>query len=82
VAKPVLLVAPAIVGLDRALHAWPPRAPGRRAGHGARRPGAAAQTRQSTAAAPAAAIRRPGRDDGEITPSSTLRGLVVAPGGR
>lgn len=56
-AKPVFLVAPTVVGLERALHAWPPRAPGRRASHGARRPGAAAQTPQSTAVAESPAIR-------------------------
>ena len=77
-AKPVLLVAPTVVGLERALHAWPPRAPGRRAGHGARRPGAAAQTPQSTAAAESPAIRRRPVAERFGGPG----GRVVAPEGR
>ena len=59
-AKPVLLVAPAVVGLERALHAWPPRAQVRRADHGARRPGTAAQTAQCTAEAGVLSLQRAG----------------------
>ena len=70
VAKPVLLVAPAIVGLERALHAWPPRAPGRRADDGARRPGAAAQTTQST--------RRREASGNQVRASNAVRDLARA----